>query len=112
VKPLIYIAGPYSDPDPVLNTRRAIDAGMEVFDSGVAVPLIPHLTLLAHLVDPRPVEQWYRLDLGQLEHCSALLRLSGESSGADKEVDRARELVLPVFTAVAGAVAWAKETAA
>jgi hypothetical protein len=107
-QPLIYVAGPYQKPDPVVNTRRAIQAGMELYDSGLVVPLIPHLSLLAHLVDPRPVEMWYALDLRQLEHCDALLRLPGESTGADVEVDHAGQIGIPSFMSTPAVIAWAQ----
>jgi hypothetical protein len=35
-----------------------------------------------------------------LEHCDAVLRLPGESTGADRDVAIARERGLPVFTRV------------
>jgi hypothetical protein len=35
-----------------------------------------------------------------LEHCDAVLRLPGESTGADQDVAIARERGLPVFTRV------------
>ena len=86
MKPLVYVAAPYSKPDPVENTHRAIKAGLALYDSGLVVPLIPHLSLAAHLVEPRPVDYWYALDIDQLAHCDALLRLPGASTGADREV--------------------------
>lgn len=97
MKPLIYIAGPYTNPDPVVNTRNAIDVGMlivERFDSAV---IIPHLTMFVHLIEPRDIEFWYQFDLDQLEHCDALWRMSGRSAGADKEVDFANRHSIPVF---------------
>lgn len=96
-KPLVYIAGPYTNPDPVENTHRAIKAGMEVWEWGLAVPIIPHLSLLAHVVQPRGVDYWYDLDLAQLDHCDALVRLPGESTGADREVEHAKARGIPCF---------------
>ncbi len=106
-RPLVFIAGPYTVPDPVENTGAAIDAGMALFESGEAVPLIPHLTLAMNLRNPRPADYWYALDLEQLAHCSAVLRLPGESAGADREVERARELGLPIFDDVDKVIRWA-----
>lgn len=96
--PMVYIAGPYSHPDPVLNTRTAIKAGMRVWDEGYGVPVIPHLTMLAHLVTPRPLEFWYEFDLALVARCDAVWRLPGESTGADNEVAFAEEHNIPVVT--------------
>lgn len=107
MKPLVYIAGPYSKPDPVLNTRRAIDAGMRLWDTGKATPLIPHLSLLAHLVSPRPEETWYALDLEQLGRCDAVWRLPGESVGADAEELHASGRGIPVLDSFDAILGWA-----
>lgn len=96
-KPLVYIAGPYSSGDPVVNTRYAAEMGIKVFAiTGVGV-IIPHLTLLAHAIFPERVDFWYRYDLAQLEHCTHLLRLPGESVGADREEEQAKKLNIMVF---------------
>lgn len=83
---LIYVAGPYTHPDPVDNTRRAIEVGNRIMESGYCVPHIPHLTMLWHFHTPRPVEEWYQYDLAILARCDALLRIEGASTGADAEV--------------------------
>jgi hypothetical protein len=49
---------------------------------------------------PRPYEFWLELDNQFLPCCAALLRLPGESSGADKEVQLAQSLGIPVFTEI------------
>lgn len=96
-KPLVYLAAAYSHPDPVENTHSAIRAGLNLYDTGLCGVIIPHVTLAAHLVAPRPVDYWYRFDLDQLAACDALLRLPGDSTGADKEVAYATEHGIPVF---------------
>lgn len=98
MKPLVFISGPYTHPDPITNTRHAIVTGSQLYHRGHVVPFIPHLTMLWHLVTPQPVEYWYELDLHHLERCDAVLRLPGESTGADREVTHAHELGIPVFT--------------
>lgn len=95
-KPLVYVAGPYSHPDPVENTHKAIIAAERIEALGCAV-VIPHLSLAWHLVSPAPLERWYERDLHVLERCDALVRLPGASSGADAEVEFARERGLPAF---------------
>lgn len=96
----IYIAGPYSHPDPVINTNNAIQAAEEVLKKG-HVPYIPHLTLLWHLVSPHVVEFWYEYDQVWLRYCNAVLRLPGPSKGADDEVAIAINLCLPIYRSIA-----------
>lgn len=92
----IFIAGPYSKPDPVENTRIAILAAEEVIKRG-HTPYVPHLTLLWHLVAPHKLEWWYQYDRIWLRFCNAVLRLEGLSTGADIEVDIARQMGIPVY---------------
>lgn len=96
MKPSIYIAGPYTNPDPVTNTRAAIDVGMQLADLGYAVE-IPHLTHFVHLIHPRGIDYWYDFDLRKLEYCTHLLRLPGESTGADAEVAHAWDNEIAVY---------------
>jgi hypothetical protein len=101
-RPLIYVAGPYTNPDPVWNTHKMIMAGVALRDAGYT-PLIPTLSLLTHMVSPHPPEYWYEWDLDMLEHCAEMLRLPGKSWGADREEVFARERGIPVFLGTAEA---------
>jgi hypothetical protein len=96
MKPLVYVAGPYSS-DPVVNTHEAVKFGMDLWDHGRCAVIIPHLSMFAHLVAPHDVDDWYAFDLDQLAHCHALFRLPGLSAGADREEAFAREHGIPVF---------------
>lgn len=96
--PLVYIAGPYSTPDPVQNTHIATEFGLSLYENYKCGVIIPHLTLLAHAMFPRPEKFWYDFDFKQLDHCDALIRLAGLSKGADEEENRAlHTLKIPVF---------------
>jgi hypothetical protein len=95
----IYIASPYTKGDVAVNVRRNIEAADQVRAMGF-IPFAPLLTHFWHLLIPHEFEFWCEYDLAWLERCDAIVRLSGESSGADKEVARARELGLPVFSSV------------
>lgn len=97
MKPLVYIAGPYSHPDPIVNSRETILAADRLLLEGLVTPLVPHLSLIWHLVSPKPVDDWYAYDLELLARCDALLRLPGDSVGADAEVEEATRLGIPVF---------------
>lgn len=106
----LYVAGPYTNPDPVLNTHRAIRVATWLRENTRWVPVLPHVTLVWHLVTPRPIEFWYDLDIEHMLRCDAVLRLPGASTGADREVAVAREHELPVFdlTDIAGLAAFWK----
>jgi hypothetical protein len=91
----VYVAGPYTS-DPEGNTRRAIAMGTLLMDCGFA-PFIPHLNHYWHAIDPRPYEEWLEYDLSWVAVSEALLRLPGESPGADREVDYANRAGIPVF---------------
>ena len=92
----IYVAGPYTKPDPVVNTRKAIEAGDALMQRGYAV-FIPHLTLFWHLVVPHPWEIWFEHDIEWLSACDAVLLLPGESRGAEGECAWAGRLGIPVY---------------
>lgn len=106
-KPVIYIAAPYTNPDPVENTHKAIKIATELYDEGWCVPFVPHLTMLWHLVTPRPVKFWLTLDIEHMENCDAVWRLPGQSSGADGEERHAIEVGIPVFHNYDDLKAWA-----
>jgi hypothetical protein len=95
----IYVAGPYSEGDVAVNVRNAYTAASELADLGFA-PFVPHATHFWHMLFPRPYEFWLDLDNQFLPFCEGLLRLPGESSGADKEVELATHLGIPVFTEI------------
>lgn len=61
-------------------------------------PLLSHFQ---HLVIPHEdVTYWYEKDIKWLMECNALLRLPGESVGADIEVEIARSHGMAIFFSV------------
>jgi hypothetical protein len=96
MKPLVYLAGPYSSPDPVENTHATIMLATELVEAGRVTPIVPHLSLAWHLVTPRPIGFWYAYDLEVLARCDYILRMPGASTGADSEVKEAERLAIPV----------------
>jgi hypothetical protein len=93
----IYVAGPYTKGDVVVNVREAIITGNNLRSLG-HTPFIPHLTHFWHLLVPHEIEYWYAYDMEWLEQCDAVFRIGGESKGADAEVKRAQELGKPIYT--------------
>lgn len=96
MRPKVYIAGPYSSPDPVINTRLAMEWWHTLWRRGFA-PFCPHLSHLLHLHIPLPYEQWLDYDNEWVVICRALFRFNGASSGADKEEQLAKAAGLPIF---------------
>ncbi len=95
----IYIAAPDSKGDTVINVRNAILAGDKLLEMG-HIPFIPHLTHFWHYISPKPWEVWLKIDQDWLVVCDALLRLPGESKGADLEVEMAKKLCLFIYYSV------------
>ncbi len=93
---IIYISAPYSKGDVCENIRRACFAGDELLRKG-HIPFVPHLTHLWHLISPKPYKEWLAIDLALMSMCDAVLRLDGESVGADLEVDEAKRLCMFVY---------------
>jgi hypothetical protein len=103
---LILIAGPYrsgTDGDPeraAANLTRLEAASWPIFRAG-HVPMIgewvalPVLREAGAAADPGQV--LYPTAQRLLEHCDAVLRLPGDSSGADEDVAIARRRGLPVY---------------
>ncbi|MFV0444101.1 MAG: DUF4406 domain-containing protein [Planctomycetaceae bacterium] len=94
--PLIYVAAPYSEPDPVENTHAVIKVADALLDAGFT-PLVPHLTLAWHLVSPKSYDTWMAYDHHLLARCDAVLRVPGYSNGATRETQFADDLGSPVI---------------
>ncbi len=104
---LILIAGPYrsgTDGDPELiarNLERLEEAAAPVHRRG-HVPMIGEWVALPVLrgmddTDHAEGDVMYETARRLLQHCDAVLRLPGESAGADKDVEIALERGLPVY---------------
>jgi len=90
----VYVAGPYTKGDVAVNVREAVRAAEELVALGYE-PFIPHLTHFWHCIFPHEVEFWYERDIHWLKKCDAILRLPGESRGADEEMRVAKEHGIP-----------------
>ncbi len=95
----VYVAGPYTKGDVAVNVREAVRVSDELLRLGYA-PYCPHLTHFWHMLFPSEYQTWLDLDNEWVTCCDTLLRIPGESSGADKEVALAESLGLPVFFSV------------
>jgi hypothetical protein len=107
---MILIAGPYrsgtgDDPDKMAaNLARLEEAAWPIFAAG-HVPMIGEwvaLPVLRSAGEPDPTgplgeRVMYPTAQRLLERCDAVLRLPGESTGADQDVAIAQERGLPVY---------------
>lgn len=97
MKPRIYIAGPYTVGDVGVNVRKAIEVADRLRFLG-GVPHVPHLNHLWHLAFPHDYEYWMALDMDWLAVCDWIVRIPGESPGADREEVFAKARGIPVLT--------------
>lgn len=82
----VYIAGPYSKGDTAINVRNAMELASQLIESGFN-PYCPHLSHFLHLHRPQKYQKWLDIDLEWLDCCDYIIRLEGESNGADFEVE-------------------------
>lgn len=109
-KPLVFISGPYSVYKSRLHNFKETGKHAETANTNIAmgfatlvmrqggIPFIPHLTHFWHLQHPRDWEEWLVYDSYWLAHCDCLVRIEGESRGADAECTLAQEMGLRIIT--------------
>ena len=85
---VVYISSPYSLGSQADNVRVQLDRAHRILDYG-HVPYAPLLSHFLHIYRARPYADWLRMDTAIIPRCDVLLRLPGESKGADAEVDHA-----------------------
>ena len=92
----IYVAGPYSNGNIVDNVDIAIQYASELVDMGYA-PFCPHLYHFVEIYNKKTWDSWMKIDLEFLSRCDVLIRIPGESIGADIEVAEAIKSGIPVL---------------
>ena len=104
---LILIAGPYrsgtgGDPDAIARNLERLEAAAAPIYAFGHVPMIGEWVALPILrgigTASGDGDVMYETARRLLQHCDAVLRLPGESSGADTDVAIARERGIPVYT--------------
>ena len=96
----VYIAGPYSaDTEEGVgkNVKYAIQQGNKIAELGYIV-YIPHLAWLWEQQFKHPHNFWIEQDQGWLDRADVLVRLKGNSKGADMEMERADAMGLLIYT--------------
>jgi len=125
----VYLAGPISKGDLAHNIRQADAAFFALARAGLApwcpqwscystgpkvAPELPGLPGYVYAVATAAGgggmghSDWLDTDLAWVAVADAVLRLPGESRGADAEVAHAREHGIPVFHSVEEVIAWSK----
>jgi len=99
-KTKVYISGPYTRGNVNQNVRNAIAVG-DYLTSFNFVPYIPHLSYLWDIVKPHSYDFWLNYDFEWVVVCDVLLRLPGESNGAEKEIVVATQNSIPVLLSMA-----------
>ncbi len=101
--PLLYIAGPYSDPDPIhgieQNVSRASAIALEAWRAGW-VAVCPHKnTYPFHYCTDIPESVWLEGDIELLKRCDAILMIPGwhRSKGAGNEQRVAQRAGIMIF---------------
>ena len=94
-KEIVYIAAPYTS-NPEQNVKRALEAADILVKLGY-IAFVPHLFHQWHGLSPKPYDKWMEMGAAFLERCDSVLRLPGESPGADEEVRMAQDLDKPVY---------------
>jgi len=99
MRPRIYVSGPITIGDLQSNLRQAYAAIQQLMRASFAV-LCPHLT--CHLPGHQefPHQAWIDNDLSWVEVAHAVLRLPGESTGADAECEHAASHGIPVYHSI------------
>lgn len=106
MKPFVYVAGPLSN-HPMHNTSRALIICSQLYQTGLVIPFSPHTTVIWDMIVPADYEQWMEYDFDVIHHMNALYRISGVSPGADREIEHALNLHIPVFYEKDELLAWA-----
>ncbi len=97
----IYISGPLTSSG---NERENVDAAIvvtrQLIEAGFA-PFCPHLSLQVDPTAEYSHATWMQVDLPWVDVSDAMIRLPGESVGADIEEAHAATIGVPVFRSVA-----------
>ncbi len=95
----IYIASPYTIGDQNENVRTQM-LTFETLHSFGMMPFAPLWASFQNLVFPHTWEEWLEWCSTWVKSCDCLLRLPGESKGADEEVRVAKMNSIPVYYSI------------
>lgn len=104
----VFVSGPVGGQDGRLDRIQAAIAVADDLQAAGFFPFVPHLFHFWDEQRPHDYEFWMAHCFAWLDVCDAVYRMPGESPGADREVMRALEAGIPVFTARHELIRWAK----
>lgn len=117
VKPLVYVASPYTQGDQAINTRFQCEIFDKLLVEDIVWPFVPLWSHFQHQIFPREYDHWVKWGLAVIPRMDACLRLDAvykemdykvtESKGADAEVALAKQLNKPVFYDIESLYEWA-----
>ncbi len=109
MKGIVYIAGPMTIGDREENLAKGLAAAEKIWKLGF-VPFVPHLSFFYNDSYFHTWEEWLEYDETIIGiACCAVLRVEGESKGADREEEFARQYNIPVFYEHKAFEEWAQE---
>lgn len=97
LRPLGYVAGPYTQGEPVTNVHAAIAYGEGLMHDWPVIMHVPHVTMIWQLIRPQEYEWWMDYDQAILRRCDFMIRIPGESPGADREVRFCEKHDIPFY---------------
>ncbi len=103
---VVYVAGPFSG-NTIANIHAACITGDALLHVGLT-PIVPHSFQTWDLVSPKSYEEWMHICLDLVSVAHMVLRMPGESAGADREVAHAQSLKIPVYQFVEDCVEFAR----
>lgn len=95
----VYIACPYTKGNKADNVHNSMLATNQLINCGYS-PFNPLLYHFQHIFAPKDNDTWMDIDMEWLKVSDCVLRLPGESDGAEKEVEEALILGIPVFNSI------------
>lgn len=107
MKPLTYLAAPYSKGDQAMNVRSQIRLFSEMMDDGIVIPYAPLLTHFVHMIHPKTYDKWLSHCLSVLDHVNFVLASPAvessidyrqvESKGVVIELAYCQKNLIPIF---------------
>lgn len=112
-RPRVYISGPITKGDQRENVANASRVFVALESLGFA-PYCPHWSWFGQEHDNVRLshDRWMNVDLPWVEVSEALLRMPGESTGADIEVGYAHRCGVPVFDSIEDLHLWHQQRTA
>lgn len=101
----VYISGPITKGCHIRNFSQAAEAQTQLIRSGFA-PLNPMLSMMLPGAWHIEHHHWIEADIPWVVCADAVLRLPGESTGADMETEAAKKHGIPIFTTIHSLEAW------